>query len=185
MQLNNADFDKFPRPPTKIEIVKVPLECSMIRQKMPNFQFSGKLDPLTLAYTLLDSMRAANGIGLSANQIGIEARVFVLATISPLACFNPKIVNFSDQKIREPEGCLSYPGLQLMVSRSTEIRVRYQDIAGEFKTLNLTGLAAKAFQHELDHLDGITMFDRIHKLNRESAMKKWRKIKKNATATNS
>jgi len=115
----------------------------------------------TLAQRMLEFMRAQGGIGLAAPQIGISKRVFVMQ-IDRLAafCFNPEIVSSSDERMIFDEGCLSFPGEQLSISRPKHIEVRYQNYAGEWTTSRLSGLASICFQHELDHLDGIVFHNR-------------------------
>ena len=116
---------------------------------------------------LVDTMRAKNGIGLSANQIGIGARVFAMyADVKEkdiLVCFNPKIVNQSEEEILMDEGCLSYPGLWLKIRRPEGIEVTYEDVKGELQEKAMFGLEARIFQHEYDHLNG--KFQTNHLLN--------------------
>ena len=105
-----------------------------------------------------------NGVGLSANQIGIEERVFVmmvdLETQETITCFNPKIIKESKDEVVMEEGCLSYPELYLEISRPSSIIIKYED-EGKNKIKNkLEGFIARVFQHEYDHMEGIDFTQR-------------------------
>ena len=148
----------------------------MLRQKMPAFDFKNPtMDPLELTQTLIREMKNNNGIGLAANQLGIQARVFVIYTDPPMVCFNPKITNYSQEEVLLDEGCLSYPGTAVKVKRPKHIRVRFQDPYGNIVTKKFTGMAARAFQHEMDHLDGIEYFQRANTFHMERFKRKWKK----------
>ncbi len=131
---------------------------------------------------LVDTMRAKNGIGLSANQIGIGARVFTMyADVKEkdiLVCFNPKIVNQSAEEILMDEGCLSYPGLWLKVRRPEGIEVTYEDVGGELQEKAMFGLEARIFQHEYDHMEGTDFTKRVSKLKLDRAKKRLKKVQK-------
>jgi len=112
----------------------------------------------------------SNGMGLAANQIGITKRFFAIGHESfdvfkkPAIIYNPVLVSADEEQELGQEGCLSFPGLLLQISRPKIIMVRYQNNKGEFLLSRLTGLEARCFQHELDHLDGITFNKRVSKL---------------------
>ena len=105
---------------------------------------------------LVDTMRAKSGIGLSANQIGIGARVFTMyADVKKkdiIVCFNPKIITLSEETVLMDEGCLSYPGLWLKVRRAEGIEVTYENVKGELQEKAMFGLDARVFQHEYDNM---------------------------------
>jgi peptide deformylase len=130
---------------------------------------------------MIDFMLTNNGIGLAANQIGFNKRVFVIGSNKikgfpgPFAVFNPKIIEASEEMDLHQEGCLSYPGLWLSVKRPAVIKVEYQDSQGNFVESAMSGLIARCFQHELDHLDGICFVDKVSKLKLSLALKKLRK----------
>mgnify|MGYP003922156025 CR=1 FL=1 len=112
-------------------------------------------------------MREANGIGLSANQIGLPYRVFV-AQVPDLqgrlkfyAIFNPEIVKVSKEKELFEEGCLSIPDKYALVPRYSHIVIKGFDINGKKIKIKAWGLLARVFQHEIDHLDGKLFIDRI------------------------
>lgn len=123
-----------------------------------------------LAEALAREMLAANGLGLAAPQIGVGLRVFVLKSQwGPMACFNPSIQVRMNGEEKGSEGCLSFPGIVLQVRRARSLRVRFQGMGGEWADAQLDGLAARAFQHELDHLDGVTLADRVPAATLEAA----------------
>jgi peptide deformylase len=102
-----------------------------------------------------------NGIGLAAPQIGISLRVFVMQMQGwRRTCFNPEITGRSDHWVDFDEGCLSFPGEHCIINRPEWVDVRYQDYQGQWHSERFSGILARCFQHELDHLDGITMWDR-------------------------
>jgi peptide deformylase len=122
---------------------------------------------------LHETRKANRALGLAANQVGIPLRIFVMGNdFCEFTCINPEIIEQSESRIIETEGCLSFPGLVLKVSRAAEIKVRYRD--ADFKEVEcvFTGLFARCFQHELDHLNGITFTDRVTKLVLAMARKK-------------
>jgi len=111
-------------------------------------------------------MGLMQGVGLAAPQIGWSARLFItapgaLSENNVEVCINPEIISASEDKKSAEEGCLSIPKLRAKVPRLTEIHVGYQDIEGDYKELNLKGLPARVFQHEIDHLDGVLIIDRM------------------------
>lgn len=108
------------------------------------------------------ALETAGGIGLAAIQLGIPERLFIVSHPFKAACFNPEILEISSAREEDTEGCLSLGrGKDLyLVSRPTSIRVRYRDSRGKEVTRSLGGLAARVFQHEYDHLDGILICDR-------------------------
>ena len=125
---------------------------------------SYNLDRSKLSYTLTENMFHYNGVGLSANQIGIDERVFVMIsdmdTQETITCFNPKIVKESKDTIVMEEGCLSYPKLFLDIPRPSSVVVKYEDEGKEIHKERLTGFIARIFQHEYDHMEGIDFTQR-------------------------
>ena len=114
-----------------------------------------------LAEEMLVFMHGNNGIGLAATQIGHSRRIFVMCISGRTRlCFNPEITESSTVLADYDEGCLSFPGDQCTITRPDWVRVRYQDPSGAVTEDTLVALEARCFQHELDHLDGITMWDR-------------------------
>lgn len=128
----------------------------LLKTKLENFDFRNPpTDPSQLAKDLAETMIANNGLGLSANQIGLPYRVFVITGSPIYACFNPRIVDSSSEEVLMEEGCLSYPNLFIKIKRPAAIRVRFNLPNGEIKNETFEGLTARVFQHELDHLNGI------------------------------
>lgn len=118
--------------------------------------------------SMLGLMKKERGIGLAAPQIGMSKRLFVMEIDGqPRACFNPEITESSQNLVEYNEGCLSFKGKTCIIKRPDEISVRYQNYRGDWYTERLEGLWARCFQHELDHLDGITMWDRYKEQNAE------------------
>lgn len=133
-------------------------------------------DPNEIANALMKVINDKSLIGISANQIRLPYRVFVLrGAENNFVCFNPKIVYSSEESELLDEACPSFPGITVKVKRSKEIRVRFQTPTGSVATLTFTGLTARAFQHELDHLDGVIFYNRANRYYREKALKNGRK----------
>ena len=123
-----------------------------------------------LANRMLQIMRKENGIGLAATQIGISKRIFVMEVSGiTRACFNPEILQSSQNLVDFNEGCLSFPGEQCTIKRPDSISVKYHNVQGVIIQEELSGLEARCFQHELDHLDGITMWDRYKEQHAEQS----------------
>tara|TARA_R100001463_G_scaffold101193_1_gene155636 strand:+ start:201 stop:716 length:516 start_codon:yes stop_codon:yes gene_type:complete len=131
---------------------------------------------------LIDSMEHYQGVGLSANQIGIAERVFIMYedvnTRKILTCFNPKIVETSKEEISIDEGCLTYPGVWLKVKRPIAIKVEFEDEKSEKYEITLEGLSSRIFQHEYDHMEGTDFTQKVSRLKIERAMKKLNKTVK-------
>jgi peptide deformylase len=123
--------------------------------------FDKSLDNLRFAQILVQTMIREHGIGLSANQVGYDMRLFVMYINEEMFhCFEPEIISHGHKIKVEQERCLSFPGKQCLVPRYESIDVRFANANGSFQERNFTGLAARCFQHELDHLNGITMYAR-------------------------
>jgi peptide deformylase len=138
-------------------------------------------DVRELADDLLDTMYAADGIGLAAPQIGESLRVFVYDVrdeeIEPGILVNPRIVE-AIGKQREVEGCLSIPGLDEVVERRERVVVEGLDRHGKEVRIEAEGLLSRVLQHECDHLDGVLFVDRVSPLKRRMLLKKWSKMEK-------
>ena len=125
---------------------------------------SYNLDRHHLSRVLIDNMIHHNGIGISANQIGIWERAFAmvrdLENNEVMVCFNPCIVKSYSEEVEMEEGCLSYPELFLKIKRPDKIVVKYEDEDKKTHKLKLQGLASRVFQHEYDHMEGIDFTQR-------------------------
>jgi len=119
------------------------------------------------------------GIGLSANQCGVNTRVFVIgANDFEMVCINPKIIKRSEETIKADEGCLSFPGFYVKIARPSWIDVEFTDENGELKQTRLEGLTARCFEHELDHMNGIVFTKYVGPVAIQMAKKKQAKILK-------
>ena len=125
---------------------------------------SYNLDRHHLSRILIDNMIHHNGIGISANQIGIWERAFAmvrdLENNEIMVCFNPRIVKSYAEEVEMEEGCLSYPELFLKIKRPDKIVVKYEDEDKKTHKIKLEGLASRVFQHEYDHMEGIDFTQR-------------------------
>jgi len=128
---------------------------------------------------MLDIMLSNIGIGLSANQVGLDYRLFVMGNTreDAVMCINPKVLQYTETKSLDIEGCLSFPGINIQVQRPRDILVEYYDENLELNRTVTSDYSARLFLHELDHLNGITFKDRVSKLKWNLAEKK---AKKNA-----
>lgn len=137
----------------------------------------------TLAGDMFDSMYKAQGIGLAAPQIGLSKRITVIDLSNKenpddkIVLVNPEIVHKEGRQVAE-EGCLSLPDVREKVSRAAKVKVRAQNLQGEWFEMEGTELLARAFQHEIDHLDGILFLWRLSALKRDLILRKIRKLQK-------
>ena len=132
-----------------------------------------------LARDLLDTMRAAPGIGITAPHIGVSLRVVVLdldATGGARTYVNPEIIWASPETILHREGSVSMPGVNDEVTRHARVRIRYQDVDGSVQTEESEELRAVCHQHEIDQLDGIFWIRRLSRLKRERLIKRFAKL---------
>lgn len=141
-------------------------------------------DTLKLWDDMLETMYDAPGIGLAAVQIGVPRRLLVVDVAKedeppqPLFVANPEIVWASEALSEHEEGCLSIPDYFEMVTRPSEVRVRYVDRRGEVGELHAAGILATCIQHEIDHLNGVLFIDHISRLKRDRVVKKFVKAAK-------
>lgn len=132
---------------------------------------------------MAETMYAAPGVGLAATQIGVPLRVFVIdISVGKRAgelieLINPEFVTCEGMQLEE-EGCLSLPGFEATVVRPMRAVVRGVDRDGEEKTVEGTGLLARALQHEMDHLDGSLFVDRLRGIKRDVILRKVQKLKR-------
>jgi len=137
-------------------------------------------DATFLEEAMINTMKANNGIGLAANQVGLTRRVFVMqpSNADAFALFNPVIRSTSETMQTGQEGCLSFPDLWLDVERPEEVIADYIDKTGKERTIKLVGLDARVFLHELDHLNGVCFTDKTSPLKLALAKKKQLKKKR-------
>lgn len=161
-------------------IVKYP-EPVLARKAEPVTVFDTEL--AQLVSDMFESMYAADGIGLAAPQIGISKRIFIVDAslgkdpAQKLTLINPQVVSAEGKQVEE-EGCLSLPDIRDKVSRSMYVRMRAQNVAGEWFEMDGEELLARAFQHENDHLDGVLFIDRVSRLKRELLLRRIHKLQK-------
>lgn len=136
----------------------------------------------TVCSDMIETMCAAHGVGLAANQIGIALRIVTVETGSdkesaPVVVLNPKIINAEGEETAE-EGCLSIPGFYETVRRAKKALVRGITIDGKDFRIECSGLIARAFQHELDHLDGVLFIDHLSPVKKQLFKREYAKEKK-------
>ncbi|GGG68565.1 peptide deformylase [Corynebacterium pelargi] len=139
--------------------------------------FDHKLE--TLIQDMLETMDAAGGVGLAANQIGVLKRVFVFDTTHTEGGLRGHIINPTWKALGEetqvgPEGCLSIPDIQYDVERAQDVEVRGVDVQGNPVSIVASGLLARCIQHESDHLDGVLFLKRLSPALRKEAMREIR-----------
>jgi peptide deformylase len=141
-----------------------------------SFDFTNPpFDPIEFSRELVKFMYDNNGIGVSANQVGVPYRIFAMrGSPENFVCFNPKIVQPSEQHVVLEETSLSYPGLIVKVKRPQHVRVRFSTPNGETRTDTFTGMTARTFQQMVYNLGGMLYFNQASRYHRDIAMKKWR-----------
>lgn len=144
--------------------LNIPVSDFDLSQMPSNFQ--------QVASEMIHTMIENQAIGLAANQVSLPWRMFTIRTIGGIyVCVNPKIIKESNV-LPNPEGCLSFPGLKLIIHRPNIINVEYFDIDLNLVTETLYGIDAVCFSHELDHLNGITFDQRVSSFQLKNALKK-------------
>jgi len=156
---------------------------NILDKKLPDFDWDNPVvDPRDLEEQMVKLMWGNNGIGLAANQVGVEARVFTMMTrnlqgvTEPFAVFNPKILAVSEELEQGEEGCLSFPNLFFHISRPYHIVAEFFDRDKNQCIIRFDGIDARCFLHELDHLDGICFTSKVSKLKLNRALAKQRKL---------
>ncbi len=167
----------------KIVTIEHKADEKFLRKKTEDFDFekSSRTDIAKLIATMKRMMYEENGIGLSANQIGLTCKVFVARVPDAqgvykfYAVFNPKIEKAGSEKSIQEEGCLSIPGAYGAVPRSERVEIRGFDRNGKPVRIKAWGLLARVFQHEIDHLDGKLFLDRTKQVYRASQSERLQK----------
>ena len=136
-----------------------------------------------LAADMAETMYAAPGVGLAANQVGVLRRIVVVDVTEDksglMTLINPEVVEASEELRDCEEGCLSLKGLYEHVKRPDRVRVRAQNLDGETFEFEATGLLATCVQHEIDHLEGVVFIDHLSRLKKDRAAQKLRKLRLN------
>jgi len=144
---------------------------------MQDDSIAGYNDKEKFEADMIKLMLDERGMGLAANQIGITKRFFAIGhetfdTFQKHAIiWNPQMINFSEEKVIDVEGCLSFKDIFVKVERPKQIEIQYETTQGKTRFAKLDGMESKCFQHELDHLDGITFNKRVSKLRWDMANK--------------
>jgi peptide deformylase len=163
------------------EVVKYP-DPVLAKAGAPVTVFDAKLK--TLVDEMFESMYAAQGIGLAAPQISLSQRLTVIDCSfkknpeEKIVLINPEITDREGKQVEE-EGCLSLPDIREKVQRAAWVKVKAQDVNGEWFEVEGEELLARAMQHEIDHLDGILFIDRLSRLKRDLVLRKIKKMQKN------
>lgn len=149
---------------------------TVLRKVCEHWDFTVDGDPMPVIEEMTKVMFTEGGVGLSAPQIGINKRIFIMGNQDLLvACINPEIIS-SEGNIKELEGCLSFPNLWLHVNRAKKILAKYYQVDNTVKEAELSGLMGRVYQHELDHLNGICFDTRVGKVSLQLAQKRRRKL---------
>jgi peptide deformylase len=125
-------------------------------------------------------MREAPGVGLAANQLGVQKRVIVFQPEEDgeaMALLNPRVVSASEETVLEEEGCLSFPGIVVQVERPEAVVCEGLSLSGDPVTEEADGLLARILQHEIDHLDGVLIIDRAQSEERRDALRRYREAR--------
>ncbi len=166
-----------------LKIVKYP-EPVLSQPGEPVTEFDAEL--AKLAEDMFETMYASQGIGLAAPQVAVSKRMTVVDLsqgkdpAQKLVLVNPEVI-FREGRQYEEEGCLSFPEIREKVVRAATVRVRAQDLKGKWFEMDGEELLARAFQHEIDHLDGKLFIFRMSALKRDLALRKIRKMQREGT----
>lgn len=152
----------------------------ILKQPIPEYTGILPSTPMdVLVKRLKMTMKLYGGLGISANQCGVQSRMFVIGTDDfSLACINPKVINQSEETVKENEGCLTYAGLFLKVERPQWVEVEFTKPSGETVQQRLEGITARCFLHELDHMNGVRFVDRVGPATLNVARRKQEKLVK-------
>lgn len=143
-------------------------------------------DLRVLISNMIETMKEAQGVGLAAPQVNVSKRILIAdpgaqeGQSDPLVFINPEIVSHSGENIFE-EGCLSIPEFSANIKRSKKIKVKYLDAHGKEQSIEDDGFLATILQHEIDHLNGITMLDHVSPMKRMMYLKKIKKLSRHET----
>jgi peptide deformylase len=157
------------------EIVRYP-DPRLKAKAAPVRAFDGALS--SLIADLIDTMRAAPGVGITAPHIGVAFRIVVLelpGETTARVYVNPEVTRLGQARIEGPEGSISMPGATEEIERAGEVTVAFQRVDGTRAEETATGFHAVCLQHEIDQLDGIFWIERLSRLKRERLIKRWRK----------
>jgi peptide deformylase len=166
-----------------LKVVKYP-EPVLSTPGEPVTEFNDELKKLV--EDMFETMYASQGIGLAAPQVAVSKRVTVIDLSQgkdpeqKLVLVNPEVI-FREGKQYEEEGCLSFPEIREKVQRASKVKVRAQDLSGKWFEMGGEELLSRAFQHEIDHLDGMLFIFRMSSLKRDLVLRKIRKMQREGT----
>jgi peptide deformylase len=166
-----------------LKIVKYP-EPVLQQPGEPVNEFDSELRKFVA--DLFETMYASQGIGLAAQQVGVAKRITVIDLsqgkdpAQKLVLINPEVI-FREGKQYEEEGCLSFPEIREKIARAARVRIRAQDEKGKWFEMDGEELLARAFEHEIDHLDGMLFIFRMSALKRDLTLRKIRKMQREGT----
>jgi peptide deformylase len=166
-----------------LKVVKYP-EPVLSQPGEPVTEFNGELKKLV--DDMFETMYSSQGIGLAAPQVAVSKRVTVIDLSQgkdpeqKLVLVNPEVI-FREGKQYEEEGCLSFPEIREKVQRAAKVKVRAQDLNGKWFEMDGEELLSRAFQHEIDHLDGMLFIFRMSSLKRDMVLRRIRKMQREGT----
>jgi len=162
----------------KSQLELVPPESDILHKVSSKYDFSLHEDTTELfANLMFEKMRELGGMGLAANQVGINTQFFTMGVdVLRMDIFNPEILDVEGEVITE-EGCLTYPGIFLQLKRPLTIHVKFSNVKNETINTRLTGLTARIFLHEYDHLNGVTFKEKVSVLKWSLANKKLKNVR--------
>lgn len=153
----------------------------VLKQVTPEYQFTNTLEERqAIEEAMFSTMLANNGIGLASPQVGLPNRMFVMTMTdgTKLACYNPEVVENSEEISTSVEGCLSFPLLYLSVKRPETITGKFQNTTGTNVVQSFNGIDARCFLHELEHLNGIVFTTKVGAASLQIAKQRQSKLKR-------
>jgi len=156
----------------------LPITHPSLKKPPAEYDFEKEGDPTKLCEELFAKMQELGGIGLSANQVGIDKKIFVFGDGKDLTRYivNPTIIGVGTESESMKEGCLSLPGIYLTVKRPTEVTLQYQNQSGDVVVETFLSMAARVVLHEYDHMLGQNFTQRVSKMKLDRAIKRAKKI---------
>ena len=170
-----------------MELIYAPSDW--LQKKVQPFDFDAT-NAVETAQKMVDIMGNSRGIGLSANQVGLDAQIFVMQPTrhrelkDPFAVINPVVQKISEETSLEYEGCLSYPNLILKISRPIKLVASFLDADAKECIIEFTGIDARCFLHEYDHLEGIDFSQRVSRLKLDIAKSRQKKLQRKLRKSN-
>ena len=158
-----------------MKLIKAPND--FLKKQVKEFDFN-TMDAEKITADMYEIMKKYDGVRLAANQVGLDAQIFIMGEDKPMTIINPVITEVSANQVEMTEGCLSFPGLFMNIKRPDAVGVKYLDTQQKECIIKLEGFHARVFLHEYDHLQGITFDQRVSKMRLDMAKKKQKKLLK-------